>query len=236
MGFFGFGGGTTVSNMVGATSSTAGTAGLVPAPAAGEQLAVLSGDGTFKSPFVRPTVTNWGAGRLYTPWNGENNNVAATSNANIRAKFNPIFLPSGSISSLVFFASNAPATTSTGYLAVYNSDNTGKPLNIVTSGSFTHATTDSSTVKTVSISPSVSIKAGLYYLSYHNNISGTQTSTRVTQRSLSQHIYFIGANSSADEISNNVPYMTIASAGTWPDPATFDGFDGSSPAYFYIGM
>ena len=46
MGFFG-GGGATVSNMVGATSSTAGTAGLVPAPAAGKQNSVLMGDATF---------------------------------------------------------------------------------------------------------------------------------------------------------------------------------------------
>ena len=46
MGFFG-GGGASASNMVGATSSTAGTAGLVPAPAAGEQNSVLMGDATF---------------------------------------------------------------------------------------------------------------------------------------------------------------------------------------------
>ena len=42
-----FGGGASASNMVGATSSTAGTAGLVPAPAAGDQKLFLRGDGTF---------------------------------------------------------------------------------------------------------------------------------------------------------------------------------------------
>ena len=47
MPFFGGGGGAAVSNMVGATSSTAGTAGLVPAPAAGKQNSVLMGDATF---------------------------------------------------------------------------------------------------------------------------------------------------------------------------------------------
>lgn len=45
MGFFG--GGASVANMVGATSSVAGTAGLVPAPAAGKQNSVLMGDATF---------------------------------------------------------------------------------------------------------------------------------------------------------------------------------------------
>ena len=46
MPFFG-GGGASASNMVGATSSAAGTAGLVPAPAAGDQDKQLRGDGTF---------------------------------------------------------------------------------------------------------------------------------------------------------------------------------------------
>ena len=47
MGFFGGGGGASASNMVGATSSAAGTAGLVPQPAAGRQNSVLMGDATF---------------------------------------------------------------------------------------------------------------------------------------------------------------------------------------------
>ena len=47
MGFFGGGGGTTPVNMVGASSGTAGTAGYVPAPAAGDQDKVLRADATF---------------------------------------------------------------------------------------------------------------------------------------------------------------------------------------------
>ena len=45
---------TTYSNMTAATASAAGTAGLVPAPAAGKQNAFLRGDGTW----VVPTDTN----------------------------------------------------------------------------------------------------------------------------------------------------------------------------------
>lgn len=41
---------TTYSNMGAATSSTAGKAGLVPAPAAGEQASFLRGDGTWATP------------------------------------------------------------------------------------------------------------------------------------------------------------------------------------------
>lgn len=47
MGFFG--GGASASNMVGATSSVAGTAGLVPAPAAGSEYKFLRGDATFSN-------------------------------------------------------------------------------------------------------------------------------------------------------------------------------------------
>ena len=47
MGFFGGGGGAAPANMGGATSSAAGTAGLVPAPAAGEESGLLRGDATF---------------------------------------------------------------------------------------------------------------------------------------------------------------------------------------------
>lgn len=46
---------TTYSDMVGADSSTAGAAGLVPAPAAGDEAKVLSGAGTWIN---QPTVNN----------------------------------------------------------------------------------------------------------------------------------------------------------------------------------
>lgn len=46
---------TTYSNMTGATSSAAGKAGLVPAPAAGKQTSFLRGDGTW----VIPTDTKY---------------------------------------------------------------------------------------------------------------------------------------------------------------------------------
>ena len=45
-GFFG-GGGTAYSNFTGSSSTVTGSSGLVPAPAAGEQNALLTGDATF---------------------------------------------------------------------------------------------------------------------------------------------------------------------------------------------
>lgn len=58
---------TTYSDMVGADSSTAGAAGLVPAPAAGDQAKVLSGAGTWVN---QPTVPTVGNATLTVKWNG----------------------------------------------------------------------------------------------------------------------------------------------------------------------
>jgi len=57
VGFFG-GGGTTPVNMVGASSGTAGTAGYVPAPAAGSEYAYLRGDANFKNPLIQQSFIN----------------------------------------------------------------------------------------------------------------------------------------------------------------------------------
>lgn len=53
---------TTYSAMTGATASAAGTAGLVPAPAAGKQASFLRGDGTW----VVPTNTTYAKGTYNT--------------------------------------------------------------------------------------------------------------------------------------------------------------------------
>lgn len=48
---------TIYSNMVSSSASSAGKAGLVPAPAAGDQNKYLRGDGTWASPASQTTIT-----------------------------------------------------------------------------------------------------------------------------------------------------------------------------------
>ena len=48
---------TTYRNMVAASASSAGNAGLVPAPAAGDQNKYLRGDGTWEFPAAQTTIT-----------------------------------------------------------------------------------------------------------------------------------------------------------------------------------
>ena len=64
MGFFG--GGGAASNMVGATSSTAGTAGLVPAPAAGDENLMLKGSGLFG--WIYPASTDLANTEYHGPY------------------------------------------------------------------------------------------------------------------------------------------------------------------------
>lgn len=54
------GGGATYSDFTGATSSSAGTHGLVPAPAAGDQGKVLHGDGTWKDATAKLVEMSYG--------------------------------------------------------------------------------------------------------------------------------------------------------------------------------
>lgn len=67
---------TTYSNMGGATSSAAGSAGLVPAPAAGKQASFLRGDGTWVVPtnttYAKANTTTLGLVMIGYAENGKN--------------------------------------------------------------------------------------------------------------------------------------------------------------------
>ena len=57
---------TTYSNFTGATSSVAGTNGLVPAPASGDQEKVLHGDGTWKDTTAKLVEMSYGESNAWT--------------------------------------------------------------------------------------------------------------------------------------------------------------------------
>ena len=73
---------STYSNMTGATSSAAGSAGLVPAPAAGKQASFLRGDGTWVVPtdtkYTHPSYTAKSSG-LYKVTVDATGHVSATT-------------------------------------------------------------------------------------------------------------------------------------------------------------
>jgi hypothetical protein len=135
-GFFGGGGGSTAT-MVGSTSSVAGTAGLVPAPAAGDQSLYLRGDGTFKSieslAFARQSSFTHNAGAVngssvafWTfPWT---NGGSSGSIGALYCLFCPILIPKQDTYTRLAFTVNTGAASSTAGLGLYTMDeSTGYP-------------------------------------------------------------------------------------------------------------
>ena len=163
MGFFG-GGGSAASNMVGATSSAAGTAGLVPAPAAGNQGKALLGDGTFSF----ATFPSGGSyGTKYVGWQslGQVANIdfvarSTSSNFLIRGG---MFFPKGTYDRIAIYVSVAATGGSKNALiGIYNTTAAGEVGSLVTSGT---ASIDSTGVCEAAVS-SFTLDSKFYYTAY----------------------------------------------------------------------
>lgn len=176
MAFFG-GGGASVANMAGATSSVAGTAGLVPQPAAGDQDGILFGDATFKKylyaqsaePFTKSTT------RYYFPY-GMQNRPEATDTGNFNNSNGAILCPhlisgSATISNIVFLNHTANVN-GTLELGVYQASiTTGWPLTkIAQATSINLSSTAAGTLVTTAITASVK---GLFWLCVYANSSAS---------------------------------------------------------------
>lgn len=224
MGAFFGGGGTTPVNMGGATSSAAGTAGYVPAPAQRNQFTCLAGDATFKPALIRPNITAFASTRLYAPVGARSDNVITTyPNFSSTAYCTPIFLKAGTIDALSIRLAQQFAN-STNYVALYDSDSDGKPSTLLTAStgnSFTTtATTDDNTHKTVVLTSTLSINAGLYYTA----LFGTSASNQfrgVVQTAESSHTFFNGVDLSGSTLSFiNFPFIISISSSTFPSSAS----------------
>jgi len=225
MGFFGGGGGGAApADMVGATSSAAGTAGLVPAPAQRNQFTCLAGDATFKPALIRPNIKAFASTRIYAPIGARSDNgIVAFPSFASTAYCTPIFLKAGTIDALTIKLGQQFAN-STNYMALYDSDSDGKPNTLLTSStanSFTTtATTDDNAQKTVVLSSTLAIETGLYWTA----LFGTQNSNQfrgVVQTAESAHTFFHGANLSGAALGfTNFPFVISISSSTFPSSAS----------------
>jgi len=162
MGFFGGGvGGTTPVNMVGASSGTAGTAGYVPAPAAGQDRHVLAGNATFipNIPLVRPTSAS---GRLIGCIGANTRANQTYANSQSNTIFSPIFLPSGTITAigLTFFSQ----ITGNVRYGIYDSSSGDVPTTLLGSGTASTLTAAAANAAVVVSSLSIAIVGGLYWI------------------------------------------------------------------------
>jgi hypothetical protein len=195
MGFFGGGGGgTTPVNMVGASSGTAGTAGYVPAPAAGKNTRYLSSDASFGELPLLPQYKNITASRYITQVVDGFTAGAANPTINVRY-FHLIYVPAdGQVDVLAFRTGNAPSVAFNVHLALWQVNEDG------TVGSYVIGATGSSgTAANTNINISVTstnIVRGYYWMSFTSDTttSGNLIATCATQ-SLCFYSRFLGGTS-----------------------------------------
>jgi hypothetical protein len=196
MGFFG--GGGAAANMVGATSSAAGTAGLVPAPAAGSQNKRLKGNATFEFDFYsEANFTDKSAGSPLSTVTLNNHKLkslfplgasfhSATVTLQNAIYWSPYYTPKDiTITSVDFFVPTAVASSAVD-LAIYSEHSTETRPDSVLATSYNTATTSNNTYTSVAFS-NISVSAGIFYIAFKANntsflpaFNGTTQSSSVT--------------------------------------------------------
>jgi len=164
MGFFG-GGGASVANMVGATSSAAGTAGLVPAPAAGNKRRALSSNALFEEPALLPNVIANQAGRYINVYPSTGIASGAGSQTNKRRYFNLIYIPDDCQVDefAIRIGSLAPSPAFNIHIALWKAGENGMPSDYVIGGTVSSGTSANTTL-TLSVS-ATSASRGMHYIS-----------------------------------------------------------------------
>lgn len=196
MGFFGGGGGgTTPVNMVGASSGTAGTAGYVPAPAAGKNTRYLSSDASFGEAPMLPQYKNTAANNwisIYTPAQASG---SGSLNARVRGFF-LLYVPSdGNIDTLGFRVSTAPTVTAYNlHVAIWEVNEDGTVGSYVIGGNGSSGLSNNTTVS-ISIA-STPVKRGFYWISGTSDIA-TSPATLQMGASSTAGIYYSFMGSTA---------------------------------------
>jgi len=232
-GFFG-GGGTAYSNFTGSSTTVTGASGLVPAPTAGEQNAVLGGQGTFLPAIVRPKLTS---DRYYAPMPVSSSAAATLSvNMNTRAYITlPIYLPAITVANLRMRHSANAGANGTMYVALYDSNSDGLPNAPIITTSHTFTTTQGAITKTMAISPTLAIKAGIYYGACYLD-SATSVNILTTGRADAAIFGYLSSENPLSTAGNCAGYFANSkTGGTWENPApSLQWTNGNSAYLFYL--
>ena len=224
MGFFG--GGASASNMVGATSSVAGTAGLVPAPAAGDQRKFLRGDATLQSisgntipitPSRRSGAITHAAGV---------NDYGSRSTSTGYVLCTPVYIrETKSYTTFSVYVSGAGSAGSVGQVALYQVGSSATPTTLVcNSGTFA---TDSTGTKQPTMTSTV-INDGWYFGMIATNSAANVSFYGNTFAGI--RLMIAGSINGAAPVL--IDYSDKAYANLWP--STWDGTNNFSNNYYII--
>ena len=198
MGFFGGGGGSAASNMGAASASVAGTAGLVPAPAAGDENKQLLGSATFvqSSPYIlsgrTSSIFTFHTINSFAGYSANN----VTLNANL-IWFTPLLVNFSFTFDRILFANRNGNALANVKFGIYTHDRTaGVPKTLLVQSanvsSIAGVTNNEATVDSTTLSPDV------YWACF---VSANNAFTRRTEESgtaIRQMAAFIGGSDSAN--------------------------------------
>ena len=224
MGFF-CGGGAAASNMVGATASVAGTAGLVPAPAAGDQGKFLRGDASFRSiaDQALPISPTRRSGNIAFACNGDSSyGTRTTQTGFVLVPYIYIFQTKAYTTYSIHISSGGTAS-SLGKLAIYTIGAGGVPDQLICqSGTFA---TDSNGLKQPTMASTV-VNSGWYFCLVATNSSASVTFSGDKMNWPRGFVH--GVLNSA---SVGLDYSQKAYADLWP--TTWDGTGNSFGSAFH---
>ena len=230
MGFFGGGGGATVANMVGATTSTAGTAGLVPAPAAGKNTRALFSDGTFGEIPMVPAYKNTTASYAILPLAAGGQGRSGTIKVR---RFCLVFVPAdGNIDTLAFGIRTSPTSNLNVHVAMWECSESGQPSTYLIGGTTTILTTQSFAKVSISVT-STAVKRGWYFMSITPAATfTTQTFEGVAVPGGVWERMFIGSNGNVDNAQTVFSYT----CNTSYDQTTHETFGFATSAWHPLGF
>ena len=225
MPFFG-GGGAAVANMGGATSSAAGTAGLVPAPSAGKKTRGLFSNAAFEEipffPLRKAANTLWVSSKIF----GVGASVQNQTPAARRRQFGLGFFPDdGNIDTLgARIAGTAPSPATNIHLGLWECGEDGLPSTIIVGGTASSGTSANTDIS-IAVS-STAVKRGYFYFSLTLEAStGAWNGNSATAYGFASSINGVEANPAS---SGNSPYY-VATTYDQTTHGTFL-FDGSGIA------
>ena len=197
--------------LTGASSTSAGSAGLVPAPAAGNNTRLLSSDATFREPAILPqykessrTLAVMGSG-----------NVSSLTTAKVRG-FRLAYMPAdGDIDELLIRTGSSNPTASVNfYLAIWAMGEDGLPSThlggVIVACGLTATTTIVGT-----LSPVVSVKRGYYWLSASSESNTSANSINVGSASTDQNLSAIVYGYSTDNFAAQAGSIPSYTATTY---------------------
>ena len=190
--------------MVGATSSVAGTAGLVPAPAAGKNTRALFSDASFGEIPLLPTYKTANTNNIGT-WFSVPGGASYAPTIKVRY-FSLIYCPKdGEIDTLVSQTGTAPSPAFNVNLAIWECGEDGLPSTYI-AGVNVSSGTSGFTNFSGSIS-STTIKRGFYWGSITADATGSANSLRRTNNEFVLK-GFLGNAAGLDSVGNNLNYTT----------------------------